>query len=223
MEINKIYNMNCIEGMKQLKDKSIDLVVTDPPYLIKYKTNYRLNKNHDFCSEIQNDNNPEMVKEYIKECYRVMKLNSAGYFFCSQDKVEFFKEELKKYFKIKNMIIWVKNNWTAGDLKAQLGKQYEIIFLVNKGRKYFNGKRLTDVWFFDRVTGKKQLHQNQKPLELIKQCIEKHSLPGDLVLDGFIGSGTTAIACKELKRNFIGFEIDKKYYTMANKRLEEIK
>ena len=58
------------------------------------------------------------------------------YMFCNCDKVDFFKQELENAgFKIKNMIIWVKNNWTAGDLKAQFGKQYEIIFLVNKGRK----------------------------------------------------------------------------------------
>jgi site-specific DNA-methyltransferase (adenine-specific) len=211
--------MDCVEGMKLIEDKSIDLIVTDPPYLINYKTNYRKDKTHDFCSTIQNDNNPETISAYIKECCRIMKDNTAMYMFCNCDKVDFFKHELSKYFKIKNMIIWVKNNWSAGDLTAQFGKQYEIIFLVNKGRVLFNGNRITDVWNFNRVSGKQQLHQNQKPLDLITQCIEKHSKENDLVFDGFMGSGTTAIAAINTNRNYIGFELDKQYYNIAQERI----
>mgnify|MGYP003091688322 FL=1 len=118
------------------------------------------------------------------------------------------------------MIIWVKNNWTAGDLKAQFGKQYEIIFLVNKGRCLFNGKRITDVWYFDRVSGNKQVHQNQKPVDLLEQCILKHSNENDIVLDPFMGSGSTGVAGLRLNRNFIGIEIDEKYYQIAKERIE---
>lgn len=167
---------DCLELMKDIPDSSIDLIVTDPPYLIKYKTNYRKDKNHKFCSEILNDDNFDLISNYIKECYRILKENTAMYIFCNCDRVDYFKQELEKVnFKIKNMIIWVKNNWTAGDLKAQFGKQYEIIFLVNKGNCPFYGERLTDVWKFDRVAGNNQLHQNQKPLPLIKLCLLKHS------------------------------------------------
>jgi site-specific DNA-methyltransferase (adenine-specific) len=222
LELNKIYNMDCLEGMKYIEDESIDLIVTDPPYLMNYKTNYRKIKNHKFCKTILNDNNPNLISKYIKECHRILKNNSAMYIFCNQNKIDFFKQELEKYFKIKNLIVWIKNNWTAGDLKAAYGKQYEFIFYVNKGRREINGKRLTDVWYFKRVAGKQQLHQNQKPLDLIKQCILKSSNEGDLVFDGFMGSGTTAIACKELNRNFIGFELDKEYFDIANKKLENI-
>ena len=156
MEDIKLYCDDCLNIMKQIENESIDLIVTDPPYLIKYKTNSRKNKDHDFCSEILNDDNEQLIIDYIRECYRILKNNTAMYMFCNCDKVDFFKQELENAgFKIKNMIIWVKNNWTAGDLKAQFGKQYEIIFLVNKGRKCFNGKRITDVWMFDRISGKK--------------------------------------------------------------------
>ena len=144
------------------------------------------------------------------------------YMFCSCDKVDFFKRQLEEAnFKIKNMIIWVKNNWTAGDLKAQFGKQYEIIFLVNKGRKCFNGKRITDVWNFNRVVGKQQFHQNQKPIDLLEQCIKKHSNEGDVVFDGFMGSGSTGVACVNTNRNFIGIELDKSYFEIAKKRIEK--
>ena len=190
---------DCLERMKEIPNKSVDLIVTDPPYLINYKTNRRKDKKHEFCSVIENDNNFEMISNYIKECYRIIKDNSAMYMFCNCDKVDYFKQELEKAkFKIKNMIIWVKNNWTAGDLYAQFGKQYEIVFLVNKGRKKFNGKRITDIWNFNRVSGKSQFHQNQKPTELLEQCIIKHSNENDTIFDGFMGSGTTGVACRNL-------------------------
>jgi len=208
-----------LEIMKDVDDKSIDLIVTDPPYLIKYKTNYRKNKEHKFCTEILNDDNPQLIRDYIKECYRILKDDTAAYIFCNCDHVDFFKQEIEKYFKIKNMIIWKKNNWTAGDLKAQYGKQYEIIFLVNKGRRKFNGKRITDVWEFDRIVGNKQLHQNQKPLDLIERCILKHSNDGEIVFDGFSGSGTTPVASINTNRNWIAIEKDETYFEIANKRI----
>ena len=224
MEDIKLYCDDCLNIMKRIESESIDLIVTDPPYLIKYKTNHRKNKDHDFCSEILNDDNEQLIIDYIKECYRILKNNTAMYMFCNCDKVDFFKQELENAgFKIKNMIIWVKNNWTAGDLKAQFGKQYEIIFLVNKGRKYFNGKRITDVWMFDRISGKKQLHQNQKPVDLLKQCILKHSDENDIVFDGFMGSGSTGVACIKTGRKFIGVELDKKYFEIAKERIENLK
>lgn len=219
IELNKIYNEDCLEGMKRIPDGTVNLIVTDPPYLINYKTNHRKTKDHKFSNAIANDTRPEFITEYIKECHRIMKDDTAMYMFCSFDKVDFFKQELEKFFKVKNMIIWVKNNHTAGDLKAQFGKKYEIVFLVNKGRALFNGKRLTDIWEFVRVAGKKQLHQNQKPLELIKQCVEKHSVAGDIVFDGCMGSGTLALACLETDRNFIGFEINKEECEIANNRI----
>ena len=219
MELNKIYNEDCIEGMKNISDNSIDLIVTDPPYLVKYKTGRRKDKSHKFTKEILNDDNEQLLKDYIKECHRIMKNDTAMYMFCSSNKVDFFKQELEKYFTIKNMIIWVKNNHTAGDLQSAFGRKYEIVFLVNKGRSKFNGTRLTDVWEFKRVAGKGQLHQNQKPVEMIEQCIEKHSNENDVVFDGFMGSGTTAIACINTNRNYIGFELDEEYYEISIKRI----
>ena len=131
-----IFNDDCLSIIKKIPNESIDLIVTDPPYLINYKTNRRKNKEDDFCKPIKGDDDYKLIENYIKECYRILKNNSAMYIFCNGDRVDYFKQNLEKAgFKIKNMIIWVKNNWTAGDLKAQFGKQYEIIFLVNKGRK----------------------------------------------------------------------------------------
>ena len=148
-----------------------------------------------------------------------MKNNTAIYMFCNSNRIDFFKQELEKYFNVKNIIVWVKNNWTAGDLQAQFGKQYEFIILANKGRKLFNGKRITDVWFFDRVKTVDLLHQNQKPIDLIKQMILKHSNENDVVFDGFMGSGTTGVACINTNRSFIGIELDQKYFEIAKERI----
>ena len=220
MELNKIYNGDCIVGMQSLSSCSIDLVVTDPPYLMKYKTNRRKDKSHRYCKEIAGDNDFELIEAYIKECYRVLKDNSAMYMFCNANQIAFFIETAKEAgFKLKNIIVWVKDEHTAGDLYAAFGKKYEFILLLNKGRRIFNGKRLTDVWSFSRVPWQHQIHQNQKPLALLEQCIEYHSDEGDVILDGFMGSGSTAIAARNLGRNFIGWEIDKEYYDVAIERL----
>lgn len=219
-EINKIYNMDCLELLKTIPNNSIDLVVTDPPYLINYKTNH-IKGEHRFKETILNDNNEDLISTYIKELFRVLKDNTAIYIFCSSSKIDFFKQEIEKYFTLKNIIIWVKNNWTAGDLKAAYGRQYEMILYANKGRKEINGKRLTDIWYFDRISSDGQLHQNQKPLDLIKQCIEKSSKEGNIVFDGFMGSGTTAVAAKMLKRNYLGAELDKGYFEICLQRTNE--
>lgn len=220
MEKDVIYNGDCIDGMRFIADESIDLIVTDPPYLMSYKTGRRKDKTHKFCTEIQGDNNPDLIRDYIKECYRIMKNDTACYIFCNVNKVDVFKKELEGVgFNVKNMIIWVKNNHTAGDLVAQYGKKYEIIFYVNKGRCPIRNGRITDVWEFPKVSGKDQVHQNQKPVEIIKQCIEKSSDPGALVFDGFMGSGTTAIACLETGRHYVGYELDPEYYKIARDRI----
>ena len=220
MELNNIYNEDCLEGMKRIPDGSVDLIVTDPPYLMNYKTGRRKDKTHRFNDVILNDDNEQLITDYVKECYRIMKDDTAMYLFCSSNKVDFFKRELEKLFSIKNMIIWVKNNHTAGDLESAFGRKYEIVFLVNKGQRKFNGERLTDIWEFPRVSGDGQLHQNQKPIELIKRCIEKHSDVGEVVFDGFMGSGTTAAAALDTNRNYIGFELDEYYFNVAEKRIK---
>lgn len=226
IELNKIYNCDCRDLMKEIivGGEQVDCIITDPPYLMQYATNYRKDKQCKFSSVIIGDNDENLIKEYIKLCYDILKDNSAFYCFCSSSKIDIFKQEIEKYFTIKNIIVWVKNNWTAGDLKAQLAKQYEFCIYANKGRKLFcRGKRLSDVWFFDRVSSDKLIHQNQKPIPLIEQMIELSTNKGDIVFDGFMGSCTTAVACHRLGRKFIGCELDKEYYEIGVRRLEQEK
>ena len=90
MELNQIYNTECLEGLKQIPNDFVDLIVTDPPYLIKYKSNRRKNKEHKFSKEILNDNNEDLIINYIHECYRILKNNSAMYIFCNSNRIDFF-------------------------------------------------------------------------------------------------------------------------------------
>lgn len=217
--IGKIIHDDCLDIMKNLSDKSIDLVLTDPPYLINYKTGRRKDKFHKFNNEILNDDNYNLIKKYIKECWRILKNNAAIYMFCNCRHIDYFKIEFEKYFNLRNIIVWVKNNWSAGDLNCSFGRQYEFLLLGNKGKKKINGKRLSDVWNCSRVSEKELLHQNQKPLSIIQQCLISHSNIDDLVFDGFAGSGTTALACIELNRRYICVEKDLDYYNIAAKRI----
>ena len=225
---NRIIQDDCIKVMKDLPDNSVDLILCDPPYLMNYRTNRRKNKNHRFCAPITNDDSPGFVNALIEQCYRKLKPNRALYMFCNDTHVDFFKRELEKWFKIRNLIVWIKNNHTAGDLESALGKRYELIFLVNKGRARFRGKRLSDVWGADADERKAlnhdsrpKLHQNQKPIPLLKRCILLHSDPGDLILDPVCGSGSALIAAAELGRDYIGIEIEPEYIELAKRCLAQ--
>ena len=215
----KLIYGDCLDIMQGMPDSSIDLIVTDPPYLINYRSRWNLNGNN--SKAIMGDNDYNLIKLSVSEMYRVLKNNSAAYIFCSQKKIDYFMECCRDSgFVIKNIIIWVKNNWTSGDLKAQFGQQYEVILLLNKGRKYINGKRLSDIWFFNKVAFQHQYHQNEKPVKLLEQCIIKHSDEGDTVLDPFMGSGSTGIACLHMGRKFMGIEKDGRYFGIAVNRIE---
>lgn len=225
LELDKIYNMDCLDGMRLMKTQGIkvDCVITDPPYLIGYKTNSRNDKSHKFCHVIENDNNPQLIKDLIPLLYDVMKDDTPLYMFSGSDHIDFFLQEVKRFFTVKNIIVWDKCNHTMGDLEAQYSKQYEFIIYANKGRSKFNDgvKRYSDIWHFSRVAGNGQIHQNQKPVDLIAKILNIHSKENDLVFDPFMGSATTAVACHKLKRHYIGFELDKDYFEKGQKRLEE--
>lgn len=136
IERNHVYNMDCLDGLRDMLRGGVhvDCVITDPPYLINYKTNNRADKSHKFCKPIQNDDNPQLIIDVIPLLYDVLKDNSPLYMFCGSDKVDFFKAEIEKYFTVKNIIVWDKGAPTMGDLGAQYGKNYEFIIYANKGR-----------------------------------------------------------------------------------------
>ena len=209
-----------LEEMKKLIDDGVkvDMICTDPPYLMNYKTGRRKDKTHDFCKPIANDTNFELIKDIMPLLFELLNQGGAIYMFCNANHIDYFKQQIEQHFTLKNILIWVKNNWSAGDLKGAYAKQTEFILYAVKGRHILNGARDTDTLYYNRVVGNMQLHQNQKPVDLCKYLINKSSNENDTVLDCFMGSGSTGVACLQTNRNFIGIELEEKYYNIAKKR-----
>lgn len=221
----KFINGDCLEVMKQIPNESVDMVLTDPPYLCDYS---RHDSKSRFSKKIANDENNSanegMIEKYLQECYRIMKDNTAIYCFCNYKKIDFFKQQIETAgFNLKNIIIWDKQRNGMGDLSTTFGYSYEFIIFASKGQPKIRGKRISDVWQFARVKPKEQQHQNQKPVDLLIQAIEKSSDEGAIVFDGFMGVGSTGVACVNTNRDFIGIELDENYFNIAKKRIEEAK
>ena len=213
--INKVVCADCLIAMKDIPDKSVDLVCIDPPYGMDFQSNYRKEK----YNKITNDSSLNWIDDCVSELHRVLKENTHAYIFCSFHNVDIFKQSLEKVFKVKNILIWEKNNTSMGDLFGDYAPKYEMIIYVHKGRKLLNGGRDANILKFSR-TGNK-LHPTEKPLDLISYLIGKSSNENDTVMDCFAGSFTTAIACKNLKRNWICIEKEEEYCKIGIERINK--
>ena len=205
---------DCLELMKNIPDGSVDLVLTDPPYGMAFKSNRRKER----YNEIKNDKSLEWLDKYVGECYRILKDNTAVYFFCSWHNVDVFKQRIEKKFKIKNILIWEKNNISMGDLRGSYAPKYEMIIFAHKGRKLLNGFRHADIIKANR-TGNK-FHPTEKPVDLLELLIKNSSDEKAVVFDGFMGSGSTGVACMSTGRKFIGIELDPRYFEIAKERIQ---
>ena len=217
IELNKIYNIDCLEGIKRVDDKTIDLVLTDIPYGMSFQSGRRKEKH----LKIKNDDNVDWFPDWIKEIDRVAKDDAHLYIFCSHHKVDYFKYHIEKYRKVKNILIWQKNNTGMGDLFGDYAPQYEMILFCSNGTKKLNGGRDSNI-IKANIT-QNNLHPTEKPVDLMEYFINKSSIENDIVLDTFAGSGATLIGAKNTRRNFIGFEIEEKHIKTAKKRIELIK
>jgi len=211
--INKIHHADCLEFMRELPDKCIDLVLTDPPFGMKFQSGHR-NEKH---KTIENDDNLDWLPEWCAETKRTMKDDGAAFIFCSWHFVDVFKAEIEKHLKLKNILIWHKNNTGMGDLYGDFAPQYEFILFANPSGKPLLGRRDSNILKFARTQN--ELHPTQKPLDLIEYLSSK--VEKGLVLDCFSGSGTTALACHNQHHDFICIEKDADYYAASVKRLEE--
>lgn len=213
----KLYNGDCLEIMDRLIDEGVkvDCILTDPPYGMNFKSNYRKEK----YNSIVNDDNLDFIENYFSKCYTLLKEDTHIYCFCSWHNIDKFKMEFEKYFKLKNIIVWEKNNTSMGDLKGSYAPKHEFILYGHKGRRLRNGFRYADIIKANRTNNK--LHPTQKPVDLLEIFIKQSTDKNDVVFDGFMGSGTTGVACMNTNRKFIGIELDNNYFDIASKRIEE--
>jgi len=279
-----IYNQEGIECLNLLKDGSIDLILTDPPYIIskesgmnkfvkevaeldasgknkkteedwvtfkakkgytddKYRENYIKYGNasgnkYAFKTdygEWDKQFSIEKLQEFVKLFYKKLKKGGTCIIFFDIWKLESLKrimEEIKKTnkgnwvgFKQIRFIEWVKTNpMPLNQSRNYLTNCREVALLgVKGGSPTFNSKYDKGIYEFPIQTGKKgERHPTQKSLRLFEELIKKHSNEGDIVVDPFLGGGTTAIACKATKRIFYGCEVDKSYFDIIQKKLSDI-
>lgn len=235
-----LFNGDCLELEKVIPDESIDLVVTDPPYGINYISNKQrgstrngkecLNKSENYFKRIVGDakNNSFFSNQeaFLKFIYKKLKNNSAAYIFChwtNWSKIE--SDAINAGFSIKNMIVVDKSNHGMGDLKGQYAPKHELIMFVVKGRHLLDNSLLgrgKDV-IQGKVlySGARKKHPNEKPVSWLEPLIIRSCPEGGTVLDPFMGSGSTGIACINTGRNFIGIEIDSEYYTLAKDNINK--
>lgn len=212
---------DCTKLLETLPDNSIDLLLTDPPYGLDYESEHR--EVNPF-GKITNDRLEEtlsVVNEALTVASRKLKTNSHIYVFCSWKTYPSLLPVISRYFQVKNLLVWVKNNWTAGDLDANYGQIHEFILFAHKGRRHLNGRRDASVLHFDRALDNGRLHPTEKPVPLLEYLIEKSSLPGEVVCDPFAGVASTCVAAKNKGRKYLGIEVEKRWYELGLERLQK--
>lgn len=244
--INNIYNMDCIEGMKQLPNNSVDLVITDPPFAIEFKakrSNYNRTQSHvlEGYQEIPKEKYYEFTLQWMKEVYQILKESGSMYVFSGWNNLKDILNALDKIgFVTVNHIIW-KYQFGVVTQKKFVTSHYHCLYVCkneqkrkffpyarfNKGDKKDTGGSLhyedkEDVWYIKReYWNGDQKTPTKLPAELIKKILFYSSEEGDIVLDPFLGSGQVAVVSKILKRQYLGFEIVKEYYEFAKERLDK--
>ena len=222
---------DCLELIKQVPSNSVDLILIDPPYEISRPTNFqsgeetgrdtdRFRISMDFGEWDKNFTGFEVV---IKEGYRILR--QGGTMICFYDlwKIETLKNLYdSNKFKQVRFIEWMKTNPVPINSKINyLTNAREVAVSAIKGSKpTFNSSYDNGLYSYPICAGKERtIHPTQKPLSLITDLVLKHSNEGDTVLDCFMGSGTTGVACKNTNREFIGMELDEKYFEIACNRI----
>ena len=217
---------DCLELMKDIPDGSIDMAVIDPPYLLN-KTTGGISKTG-FVDRWQGNikgsdkkagiiNNIKFT-EWLPEVYRVLKDNSHCYIWTNDKNLADLQREAEKVgFRLHNILIWKKNNSTPNRWYM---KCCEFILFLYKGKaKPINNKGTSQFFEYKNKSGKNKFHPTEKPVDLIKELIYNSSNENDTVLDCFMGSGSTGVACVNTNRNFIGIELDENYFKIAKERI----
>lgn len=195
-------NSNCLLVMQQMINKNIKVncILVDPPYGINHHSNRRKDKS-DMTTRggiLNDENNEELLEKSLELSYQCLEDNSHIYWFTKWTEIDKQMPMLKKYYNIKNIIIWDKGNHGSGDLTGAYGNRYECI---------------------SKVPAQKLIHPHQKPVELLEFLILKSTNEGEKILDMFTGVGSTLVAAIKNNRDCIAIELDKDVYDKGKSRL----
>lgn len=231
---NKIVNEDCVYGLKSVPDQVFDLILADPPYVISKPSQFGTmpdRKNPRTGTNFGKWDTSFDNRSWLQSAFAKLKKGGSLLVFNDIKKISIIIDEAKNAgFEYKDTIIWNKSNPMPRNTSRRYVQDIEIcIWFVKPGNTWtFNKIKKPYMSCVKKIPCEsggafKRIHPTQKPLKLILELIKTHSNPGDLILDPFMGSGTTAIACIESKRDFFGFEIDPNYYNASLKRIEEYK
>ncbi len=242
IDLNKIYNEDCLNLMKRIDDNSIDLIFSDPPYNLS-KSNFKikfvksggadLNTNKGKWDNFTSNNYEDFSKKWINECFRILKPNGSIWIAGSYHNIYTMGYLMEKAgFEILNEILWHKTDATPNLSCTRFVADHENFIWARKGKKNsFNyklmkemngGKQMRSIWSKGKTTGGKKVHPTQKPEWLLERIILATSNEGEIVFDPFMGSGTTAVVAKKMKRKYLGAEIDKNYFKKSLERIKKI-
>ena len=227
-----LFNADCFEKMKDIPDHSVDLILCDPPYnLANYSTG---NMRFDWRSEINNDvakwdEVPLNPYDLVDEFKRILAPKGNIFIFCSYNLIGKFHEAFDSQFDTFQFMVWHKTNPVPNIRKSSFLNSCELIVcLWNKGHTW-NFTNQNEMHNFiespicmveERL--KNPSHPTQKPVRILEHIIKIASNPNDVVLDMFMGVGSTGVAALNLNRKFIGIEIDPIYFQAAQQRLQKL-
>lgn len=217
---------DCLEVIKDIPDKSINLIVTDPPYKFENQGGgfYAKNKSTKrvYLDSLKNINCCEFNPYEFLNILKPKLEKFYGYFFCNktliEDYIKFARDNKYNF----DVLVMAKSNPIPSFNNHHLSDLEYIILIREKGTYFSKHKEIDDFRKYYLTSCKKGLHPAEKPVELLERFIKVSSKENDIVLDPFMGSGSTGVACKELNRNFIGIELDENYFKIAKERIENI-
>jgi site-specific DNA-methyltransferase (adenine-specific) len=206
--VNRILLGDCVAAMGQMPPASVDFIATDPPYLVNYTSRDG--------RRVANDDRDDWLAPAFRQMYRVLKLDHFALSFYAWNRVDTFYAAWKAAgFRAVGHLVWVKRYASS---KQFVGYAHESAYLLAKGHPPRPDSILRDVleWKYTGNT----LHPTQKPVMALRPPIQAFTRPGEIVLDPFVGSGTTAVAAQSLGRRYIGIDIEPKYAVCAQNRVQ---
>lgn len=223
MRLNYIDNIDCMEGLRSIPDNTVDLVVTDPPYDIHAGKGGGCFGNRQAYQDIEPLSNG-FSEEVLDELCRVLKKVNI-YIFCSQKQIM----PLLDYFVTRkgcnwNLLTWHKTNPVPACNNKYLTDTEYILFFRERGVEVFGDYKTKFTYYItpiDQKTKKQYGHPTIKPVNVVENFISNSTKPGAVVLDPYMGSGTTAVAALRTGRNYIGYEIAAGYHAIAQQRVTE--
>lgn len=206
--LNHLHLGDCTQIMRLIPDNSVDLIVTDPPYLVNYRSRDG--------RTIAGDVNGDWLKPACAEMFRVLRHNRFVISFYGWNHADKFITAWRAAgFRIVGHFVFAKH---YASRRGFTEARHECAYLLAKGNPQTPAHALPDVMPWGKYTGNR-LHPTQKPLEILRPLIKSFSDIGDVVLDPFAGSGSTLLAARQLHRSWIGIEMDATYHRHAANRL----